>query len=111
MLGSEGCQPAVFGGPAEHNLRRVPIYGLREETLRWGPAGKLPAAAGWQPALLGSNGTRALPKHSQAEIENRDQRHAHQETCQNKFLSMLQHFSKHRVRSQIEKSAAYMRHD
>jgi hypothetical protein len=55
--------------------------------------------------------TRALPKHSQAKIENRDQRHSHQETCQNKLLSMLQHFSEHGMRSQIEKSAAYVRHD
>jgi hypothetical protein len=54
---------------------------------------------------------RALPKHSQAEIENRDQRHSHEETCQNKFFSMLQHFSEYGMRSQIEKSAAYVRHD
>ena len=50
-------------------------------------------------------------EHSQADIEKRDKRHAGRKTCQNKFLSMLEQFSKHGVRSQIEKSAAYVRHD
>jgi hypothetical protein len=54
---------------------------------------------------------RALPKHCQAEIENADQRHSHQEACQNKCLSMVEHFAEHRVGSQIEKSAAHVRHD
>jgi hypothetical protein len=54
---------------------------------------------------------RVSPKHSQAEIEKADQRYSHRETFQNKCLSMLEHFSEHGVGSQIEKSAAHVRHD
>src|SRR6266849_9585997 len=57
-----------------------------------------------------TRGTRALPQRSQADIDNADQRHSRRKTCQNKFLSMLQHFSEDRVRGQVEKSTAYVCH-
>jgi hypothetical protein len=55
--------------------------------------------------------THALPKQSQSDVENCDQCDARREAYQHKLLSMPQHFSQDSVRSEINKSAANVRHN
>jgi hypothetical protein len=51
-LGSTGCQPVVFGSLPKTFYREHFIYGVTPVSS---VAGKLPATAGWQPALPGDS--------------------------------------------------------
>src|SRR5438309_4283328 len=50
-------------------------------------------------------------EHSQADVKSPDQCHSDRKAGHDQSLSMLHHFPQHRVCSQIDKSAADMRHD
>lgn len=50
-LGSAGCQPAVLGSLPSTRFARVIVPELFLCPLSKRAAGKLPAAAGWQPAI------------------------------------------------------------
>ena len=50
-LGSAGCQPAVLGSLASTGFARVNLQERIHRLLCNHATGKLPAAAGWQPAL------------------------------------------------------------
>jgi hypothetical protein len=50
-------------------------------------------------------------EHPQANVKNPNQSQSGRKARQHKCLSMPDQFSQYRVRSQIEKSAANMRHD
>src|SRR5262249_13565143 len=54
---------------------------------------------------------RALGKESQTDVENRDERGPQHKAGQNKFFSVLQHFSEHSVRREVNEPAANVRHD
>jgi hypothetical protein len=51
VLGSAGCQPAVLGSLLSTRFARVILGNLFDCQKPRLAAGKLPAAAGWQPAL------------------------------------------------------------
>jgi hypothetical protein len=51
VLGSAGCQPAVLGSLPSTRFARVISWNLFDCPNCRQAAGKLPAAAGWQPAL------------------------------------------------------------
>lgn len=50
-LGSAGCQPAVLGSLPSTRFAGFNFSELLDGLLSRHAAGKLPAAAGWQPAL------------------------------------------------------------
>src|SRR5437867_5899539 len=57
------------------------------------------------------NFSNVLAKYPQGDIEDADQSEAYRKAGQHKLFSVLQHFSEHRVRGQIDKSATNLRHD
>src|SRR6266542_1125624 len=77
--------------------------------LLWSP--RRPPKLKYQALGTSASTTSALPKHPQADIENRNQCYAYGKTRQHKFFAMFEHFSNHSMRGQIKKSAANIRHD
>src|SRR4029077_19557462 len=87
---------------------------LAETSVIWrvGSAEMLPATCRQLAARSpGSPDQNVLANRPQSDVEERDQCNARTKAYQHKFLSVPQHFSEEGVRSQIDESAANLRHD